>query len=190
MATLRPQLEAIANRHRAVLKVSHERLDNLTDAQLRWAPDDKTWSIALVVDHLIKVHTATSPVFMRALLPAPPAGDERTKEVPYSFTDKLFVQLVSPGARFKLPVPKIYVPVVHNGPPIALVHKFQEELEAFSIILDYADEKQLKGVKVLSPAGNAKPSIVAYLDATVQHNRYHWIQIETILRHPQFPKGG
>jgi len=188
MATLRQQLEVIANRHRAVIKVSHERLDNLSDAQLRWAPDEKTWSIALILDHLIKVHTSTSGPFMKALLPAPLAGDERTKELSYSFIDRKFVQLLSPGARFKLPVPKLYVPVVHNGPAHGLVTHFQEELDAFTVILEYADEKKLKGLKVLSPAGSLKPSIIAYLDATVQHDRYHWIQIETLLRHGQFPK--
>jgi len=188
MATLRHQLEVIANRHRAVIKVCHERLDGLSDAQLRWTPDPKTWSIVLILDHLIKVHLATSPVFMRALLTAPPAGDAKTKELPYSFSDRLFVQLLSPGARFKLPVPKPYQPVEHNGPSPAVLHKFQEELDAFTVILEYADEKQLKGIRVLSPAGSARPSIVAYLDATVQHNRYHWMQIEAVMRNPQFPK--
>jgi len=188
MATLRHQLEVIANRHRAVIKVSHERLDRLSDAQIKWAPDAKTWSIALILDHLIKTHAATSPVFMRALLAAPPAGDEREKELPYSFSDRLIVQLLSPGARFKLPVPKLYTPVTHNAPGQNLVKHLQEEFDAFTIVLDYADEKQLKGLRVSSPAGNFRPSVVAYLDATVQHNRYHWMQIESLLRDPNFPK--
>lgn len=188
MATLRHQLEVIATRHRAVLKVCHERLDRLSDAQARWSPDDKTWSVALIVDHLTKVHASTNPVFMRALLAAPPAGDERAKEIPYSFSDKLFVQLLSPGTKFKLPVPKLYTPVTHNGPSSALIHRLEEELEAFSVVIEYADEKKLRGLKVLSPAGSARPSIIAYLDATVQHDRYHWIQIETLLKSPKFPK--
>jgi hypothetical protein len=188
MATLRHQLETIANRHRAVIKVSHERLDGLSDAQLRWSPDEKTWSIVLIIDHLTKVLLSVSPVFMRSLLTAPPAGDEKQKELPYKFFDRQFVNLLSPGARFKLPVPKLYQPVVHNGPSLAVIQKFQEELDNFTVILEYADEKQLSGIKILSPAGNLRPGLMAYLDGTVQHNRYHWLQIEDLLRNPKFPK--
>lgn len=178
----------IANRHRAVVKACHERLDSLSDAQLKWAPDDKTWSPVLIVDHLIKVHATTSPVFMKALQDAPVAGDEVDKELGYSFKDRLLVQMLSPGAKFKLPVLKSYRPTIHTASPHAVVNRLYEEFEAFGVILEYANEKKLKGIKVKSPAGGPNASIVAYFDATVQHNRYHWLQLETLLRDPKFPK--
>ena len=188
MATLRHQLEIIAHRQRSLIQACHDKLDHLSDSQLRWAPDGKTWSIALVLDHLIKVHVATSPAFMRVLLAAPPAGNEKDQELPYSFSDRLIVQLLSPGARFKLPVPRIFIPVEHHGSPHHLVEKLYEEFDAFEIVLNFADEKQLRGLRVSSPAGNARPSVIAYLDATVQHNKYHWQQIEALMKDPNFPK--
>jgi hypothetical protein len=187
MAALRHQLQIIVDRQLAVAKAAHERLDRLSDAQLRWAPDDKTWSIVLIADHLIRVHVATSPVFMKALLPAPVAGDEITKELPYSFLDRLAVNAMSPGARYKLPVPKMFEPVAHRGSSTVVQH-LHDEFEAFRVILEFANEKQLKGIKVSSPAKSGLHlSVLAYLDATVQHNRYHWLQVETLLRNPKFP---
>jgi len=189
MAALRRQIQIIADRQRAVVTAAHERLDKLSDAQLKWTPDPKTWSPIFIVDHLIRAHVATSPVFMKALLPAPPAGDEVDKELPYSFSDRMIVGAMSPGARFKLPVPKIFEPVEHRGPCSSVLKHLYDEFEAFAVILEYANEKKLNGIRVRSPAnGSIHPSIMAYLDATVQHNRYHWLQIETLLRNPQFPK--
>ena len=187
MAALRHQLQIIVDRQLAVAKAAHERLDRLSDAQLRWAPDDKTWSIVLIADHLIRVHVATSPVFMKALLPAPVAGDEITKELPYSFLDRLAVNAMSPGARYKIPVPKMFEPVAHRGSSTVVQHLY-DEFEAFRVILEFANEKQLKGIKVSSPAKSGLHlSVLAFLDATVQHNRYHWLQVETLLRNPKFP---
>ncbi len=188
MAALRHQIQIIADRHRAVVTAAHERLDKLSDAQLHWSPDDKKWSIALIVDHLIKVHVATSPLFMKALLSASPAGDEVDKDLPYSFMDRTMVQLMSPGARFKLPVPKVFEPAAHKGRGPALVQHLQDEFEAFNVILGYANEKKLKGIRIKAAAGGMKPSVIAYLDATVQHNRYHWLQIEALLRDRSFPQ--
>ncbi len=185
---LRRQLEVIANRHRALVKACHERLDSMSDEQLRWAPDDKTWSIVLIVDHLIKVHAGTSPVFMKALQEAGPAGDDIDKEVRYSFADNLMVQWLSPGSKFKLPVPKQYRPTTHSATPHAVVNRLYEEFEAFSVILEYANDKKLKGVKVHSPAGGGSRSVVAFFDATVQHNRFHFLQIEALSRDPKFPR--
>jgi hypothetical protein len=189
MPQLRRQLQIIADRQQAVASAAHQRLDTLSDDQLRWTPDPKQWSTVDVVDHLIRVHAATSPVLMRSLLAAPPAGEEADKELHYSFTDRTVVNMLSPGARFKLPVPKLYTPVSHHGALGHLIQHLHDEFEAFRVILEYANEKQLKGIKISPPAGGPfHPSILAYMDATVQHNRYHWLQIEALLRDPKFPK--
>ena len=104
---------------------------------------------------------------MKALQVAPRAGDEVDKELGYSFMDRKFVEFVSPGARWKLPVPKLYEPVTHRGPATSVVAHLFEEMEAFRVILEYANEKQLKGLRVRSPAGSLKPlGACAYLDAT------------------------
>jgi hypothetical protein len=188
MALLRRQLQIIADRQRAVLSVFHERLDSLSDTQLRWSPDPKTWSPILTVDHLIRVNVATSPLFMKALLPAPLAGEEVEKELPYSFLDRTIVQALGPDARFKLPVPKMFTPVEHRGPDSRVLRHLYDEFDAFAVILEYANEKKLKGIHVPSPANaHIHPSLLAYLDASVQHNRYHWLQIEAVLRNPKFP---
>ena len=187
MPALRHQIQIIADRQFAVAKAAHERLDNLSDTQLRWAPDDKTWSIVLIADHLIRVHVASSPVFMKALLAAPPAGDEGSKDLPYSCMDRMAVNVMSPGSKYKLPVAKIFEPVAHRGSATVVKH-LHEEFEAFRVIIEYADEKQLKGIKVNPPArGGVNLSLIACLDATVQHNRYHWLQVEALLRNPKFP---
>jgi len=187
MATLRPQLENIAVRQRAVLAACHERLDKLSDAQLRWAPDDKTWSIVVIIDHLLKVHADTSQAFMRVLQPAPMLGDETEKETPFSFFDRQFVNMLSPGAKFKISVPKAYEPVTHTGPSPAVVNRLYEEFEAFRVILEYADQKRLAKLKVTATGRSSTHSIIAYFDAVIQHDRYHWLQIESILRNREFP---
>jgi hypothetical protein len=96
--------------------------------------------------------------------------------------------MLSPGARFKISVPKPYEPVEHTGPAPAVVNRLYEEFEAFAVILDYADQKQLKRIKVVVPGRSSRHGIVSYLDSVVQHDRYHWLQIEAILRNRNFPK--
>ena len=161
MPQLRRQIQIIVDRQKAVVSAAHQRLDGLTDAQLRWTPDPKQWSIVDIVDHLIRVHATTSPILMRELLPAPPAGEEVNKELSYSFSDRTVVGILSPGARFKLPVPKKFQPMPHHGALGHVLQHLYDEFEAFQVILEYANEKQLKGIKVTPPTGPLRPSIAA-----------------------------
>jgi hypothetical protein len=190
MTPLRPQLQTIADRQRLVIADAHKYLAPLSDTQLRWTPDSR-WSIVQIADHLVRTHAAMNPLFEKAIADAPMAGDERSEELRYPLMDRLMVKALSPGTKVKLKVPKIFEPEIPNGPASVVIQELQKQLEAFLVLLGKADEKQMKGIRVASPAGKGiRPTIIAYLDATVQHNRYHWAQIELLLQDAGFPPSG
>lgn len=189
MPELRRQIQILSDRQNAVVAAIHKRLDGLTDAQMRWKPDPKRWSIADIVDHLIRIHASTSTQFMRVLQAAPPAGDEGKEEIPYGWSDRTLIGMHSPGSKLAGSVPKLYQPVEHNGSLGRVVQHLYEEFEALRVIIEYADQKRLKGLKMRPPTGGIlHPTVLGFLDAMIQHDRMYLLQIEEIQRNPAFPK--
>ena len=55
----------IATELDAVSINAQESFGHLTSAQLNWKPDDKSWSVAQCLDHLITLHSQYFPLFER-----------------------------------------------------------------------------------------------------------------------------
>jgi hypothetical protein len=187
--SLRPQLQVIADQLQVVAKAARTELPTFTEEQLRWSPSADRWSILLIADHLVRSHTATDPKLAQAIADAPPCENERCETIPYSFVDKIFVAAVSPGAKVKLPVPPIFEPAIPEATGSAVIRELLRRLDEFSGLFEKADEKKLRGIRVASPLNKMfRPSLMGYLDAMVQHDRYHWGQVEALRQEPNFPK--
>lgn len=130
------------------------------------------WSVAQVLEHLAKVHNAVVPRFHEALDAAPiRSGDDLVR---YSFVDRQLIKIMA-GQSFKIPVPKIFEP----GPagPEAKATCLAS-LEALRDVIDKADGRALAGLKIASPVSDRiRLRLLPYLEATVEHARYHRGQI-------------
>ncbi len=130
------------------------------------------WTVAQVLDHLAKVHNATVPTFRAALDAAPAASG--AEAVRYSFVDRQLIKVMS-GQSFKIPVPPMFEPEA-AGPEAK--EACLASIDALAETIRLADGKTLAGLRVASPVNaRLKLGLMAYLDATVQHARYHRSQI-------------
>ena len=123
-----------------------------------------------MLDHLAKVHEATVPRF-EAALSAAPVGEDAVR---YSFIDRQLVKVMG-GQSFKIPVPPMFEPGA-AGPEAK--EACLASIDALLATIRHADGKALAGLKVRPPVSDRlRLGLLAYLDATVQHARYHRTQI-------------
>lgn len=162
------------------MKPELQRLtDELTEVRAAVAATEDTartatngWTVAQVLDHLTKIHNATVPRFEAALAAAPDAKGEEA--VRYSFIDRQLIKVMS-GQSFKIPVPPMFEPGA-AGPEAKAA--CLASIDALLATIRHADGKALAGLKVSSPVSDRlKLGLLAYLDATVEHARYHRAQI-------------
>gem|GEM_PF-1987587 len=185
---LRPQLQPLADELRTLRKEAEDNLRGLTDAQLLWSPEDGTWSIAQVLEHLNKVHELVIPKFEAALQGAPPATAD-VETIRHGFFDRMFLKMMGPSAPGKIPVPPVFEPGNPTNPNRQVVGRFFSALDGVGKVIEKADRHQLKGLRVSSPVNERmKFGYAAYLEGIVVHARYHWGQIAALRANPSFPK--
>jgi hypothetical protein len=184
---LRPQLQSIRLRADAT-RAKAEVLRRLTDGQLLWAPSRDRWPIAMILDHLNKVHELILPKFEDALRNAPPAGADRNKPVRYRFSDRILLRMMGPNSPVKVPVPQIFEPELKANPARTVVSAFFANHDSLASLIDKSDGRDVAKIRVSSPAmDRLKAGYLAYLDGTIAHETYHWGQIEALLKDPNFP---
>src|SRR4051812_5078752 len=62
---MRVDVNTVATDLDAVSMNAQEFFGDPTQAQLNWKPDDKSWSVAQCLDHLIATHNQYLPLFKR-----------------------------------------------------------------------------------------------------------------------------
>lgn len=185
---IRPQLAAVLNSASSLRATALSRLWSLKPAQLEWKPREDQWSIAQVLDHLNKSASAILPVFEEALRTGTAAGHEREETIRPSFSDRVFLKIVSVNPPIKVPVPPLLQPDAAPDPRqtrdlFFLLH------DAISEVIVRADDFRLREINITSPINSRlKPSFLTYLEGTVTHEQYHWKQIEAVLSDEGFPR--
>jgi hypothetical protein len=183
-----PQLQSLHEQLAQIKREVEEGAGKLTPVQLNWSPDQNTWSVAQVLEHLDKVG--------ELLMPALRAGVERLKSknlrsdgpFRYGLIGRWFIRMLSPNPPFKVPVPPVYTP----GSTEAIQDFFPRFLKLqddFQAVIQAANGFDLRVVKVVSPASRAvRLSVGAWLEAMAAHEQYHLLQVRALLAHPNFPK--
>lgn len=185
---LRPKLEELHAATREI-RAKAKVLSKLSDAQLAWTPNSQTWPIAMVLDHLNKVHELTVPKFDAALATAAPAGADKDRPVKYGFFERVTLRMLGPNSPIPVPVPPIFEPERKANPSRTVVPTFFARHDTLAALIERSDAHDLKGLKASSPVSDKlKPGYLAYLEGTVQHEQYHWGQVEALLANPSFPK--
>ena len=184
---LRAQLETLVNESNEI-RAKAERLKKLKPTQLGWTPSSDRWSIARILDHLNKTHALTIPKFEAALASAAEAGDEHGQEIKPGFKDRVFLKIMSPTPPFPLPVPPMFEPdaTVNTG---KIVAQFLALHDGLIRVMTKSDAHRLRKLVVTSPvSARVKVNFLTYLQANLQHEQYHFTQIESLLTDPSFPK--
>lgn len=170
----------------------HILADALTPAQWRWTPSTGKWSIGQCLDHLNKVGYAVLPGAEAAITKLKVEGRRAPKKpahlICYNMLDEWFVRLMSPNPPFSMPVPKNFEPAKEIDPANLLAQFFALQ-DAIEKLVEEADGWDTLGITVGSPALPAlKFSLAAYLEGTIMHQRYHWLQAKAVRANRSFPK--
>jgi hypothetical protein len=166
------------------------RLGGLTAAQLNWSPGRGLWSTAQILDHLNRVGYVNLPQVTEVIESLKRQGKIATGSAPfrYSFPERLFIRLLSPNPPFKSPVPPQFAPPVTFDAPGEEIQRFVGLQDSLRECLLQASGLDLKAVRLPSPVSrHLKFSLGAWLHALIAHEEYHWLQVEALLAHPQFP---
>lgn len=182
-----PQLQTLHDQVIEIRRQAEESATGLTDAQLSWSPDRKTWSAGQILEHLNKVGQALLPGLNPAIQELQDNNLRSNGPFRYGRIERWFIRMLSPNPPFKVPVPPQYVPPSAEAvkDAVACFLKLQEDLLA---AIQAANGLNLTARKVVSPASKmVRLSVGAWLEATVAHEQYHLLQLQELLKRPDFP---
>jgi DinB superfamily len=157
----------------SITQLFHERFQTLSEADLNWKPDGKTWSIAQNIDHLIKINLTYYPI-IKSLR----AG---TYQLPWigkfgfmvTFFGKVILKSVSPDRRKKMKTFPLWEPSRSNIEK-DILHRFSQHQEELKALIQSSKDLLVKGAVISSPANkNIVYSLEAAFDIMVTHEQRH-----------------
>ncbi len=171
------------------LTAGAKTLDTLTPEQWAWSPDRETWSLATTLDHLNISNGAVLPLYEKATRNLIKTDVKGAPPIQYNRFERVFLRMVSPNPPFKVPVPPMYKPSLKDVNGANALSVFRAQHEAIANYLASCEGYDLMTEVIISPASRlVKLRLGAQFDALLSHDRYHWLQIEERLKHPNFPK--
>ncbi|MGV3614549.1 MAG: DinB family protein [Fimbriimonas sp.] len=183
---LRPELAEIDRLLADARATAEATLNGMTEAQLNWSPSRDRWSAAMIADHLVRSNEGAAPKIAEVVRNAPATNGEPLGK--FGFFERFFIKAMSPGSRFKMPVPPMFEPEPPTDAKAAVAGFFQAH-EALAALVPLANAKRLDGLKVTSPVSPlAKFRVHTYLHALAQHERYHLEQVKALIEEPGFPR--
>jgi hypothetical protein len=176
----REELEAVVQEARFLTQ-------NLNDMQFNWHPTGDRWSMAQCFDHLDKVGLMVLPRMESEIAATPPATSGEFRVWRPTFPERLFIQTVGPNARFKVEVPKPYIPAP-QGSVSEVMASFFGVNDRILACMEQAEGRDLRRIKIASPIANfLRLSLGAWFAATVAHTTYHVGQAKQAKAEPNFP---
>jgi hypothetical protein len=175
----------------ALTSLAEEQLVPLERAQLSWKAHPAKWNIAECLEHLNRYSRYYIPALEKALL----NGQRPTRHPVYksSWLGEIFVRSMLPGPsktiRNKMKAPKAYNPLNAPLDPESVVQEFLRHQTAWHQVIEAMHEVDITTTKIpisISPWIRIRMGDVVRFN--VAHTQRHWIQIETILKHDQFPR--
>ena len=148
-------------------------LESLTEAQLTWRDDVRTWSIADCLNHLVVTGNHSLRGIRSAVVEARAGGLLAVGPFRHSVLENWFIRLMDAPPTIKFKVPKAYrpVPVVSPFEIVAGFFLLQDELFR---ALNQANGIDLRRVKVVNPVSKwFKLSLGQEFAFTAAHERRH-----------------
>jgi hypothetical protein len=180
---LQQRLEEIeAARHKI-----HELVSGVDDVRFNQRIDERRWSMAECVDHLITVGWQTAPRIDTAMIEG--RGKGRTSEGPFTygrfgcwFARQMGAVELPPRGKYR--APRLYVPERRPDWKIpTAVEEFSNLQEKFTSIIKSADGLDLARIKVTSPVTRLlRLSLGLWLQGLAGHQLRHLWQAEQVRR--------
>jgi hypothetical protein len=189
ITALRADLRRLADRTSALNAEATTLLGLATAKQWVWSPSKAVWSMALTLDHLNSVNGLLLPRLEEAIARLRAEGRYAGAEPRYSIPERFFIRMLSPNPPFHLPVPPPYVPKLTAEPATEAGERFLELIDRIERCIEAGQGLDLQKARVPSPASPLiRLTVGAWLEATVGHNDYHWMQVRALVERPDFPK--
>lgn len=158
-----------------------------SDVQLRWKPNQKTWSILECIDHLLVTGNLYYPKIKEAVRQARESGMTEKRPFSPSFFQKHFISFVHPDSKRRLKTFSIFKPTLANTDP-DVPQRFFDQQEVLCAILRSADGLDLNTLRIPSPLTSLlKFSIGEALWLNVLHVQRHFLQARNLSRVNGFP---
>lgn len=133
-----------------VTKSSNENFQSLSENELNWKPNEKTWSVAQNMHHLIKVNETYYPIIQGV--------HEGKYELPWigkiqfmvNFFGKFILKSVQPDRKTKMKTFPLWEPSVINIDSI--LEKFARHQAELKTIMQSCDDLIVMGIVISSPA--------------------------------------
>lgn len=182
------ELQKCLNRMAAVTAEAEKAVSGLNEVQLNWKPDDKTWSIAECLSHIITSNSTYFPVLEQLGNNTYQAGWWQ-KINPFSrMLGKSMVNSLGKTVKRKYTSPRNFRPVSSNY-SLDILAKFANHQQQFAKAISAAAHQLSKNPVVSSPAAKA---ITYHLDDMIElltgHEERHLQQLIRLKAHTAFPQ--
>ncbi len=181
-------LEALYQDAVEVLHASEALFASLTPVQLTWKPARRTWSILQCFEHMLK----TNALYMERLQSAITEGTVSKAEAVAPFQPsrlgKFFIDAMRPENRFRKKTFGVFKPAA-EATDLTVTSRFVEQQRQLLALIKKADQCDLNGVKLQSPASRLiRFSIGEALTLLVVHEQRHLLQAQNIQLLTGFPE--
>jgi len=160
----------------------------LSDEQLSWSPDEKTWSVGHCLYHIWLTNDKYLVEVLNALKEARyPAPDEQDYES--NGMGRRFIAKIGPDGGPNVPVPKSLKPEKKKV-PLGIRQLVMEQLTAFDEFVQESHRVDMVKTKLRSPVMPlVRLQLGDVFKALAGHNERHLRQAERIMRTAGFPGG-
>jgi hypothetical protein len=177
---LLPELQGYYRQFLAIGRAAEVLLEGLTEAQLTWRADVRTWSIADCLNHLVVAGNQSLRGIRSAVVEARAGGLLSRGPFRHSVLGSWLIRLMDAPPTIKFKVPKAYRPVpdVSAFEIVAGFFLLQDELFR---ALDEANGMDLGRVKVANPVSKwFRMSLGQEFAFTAAHERRHLWQASRV----------
>ncbi len=186
--TLVPETTAISSQIRQAQATVREIARELTPAQMRWRPDEGSWSVGECISHLTVTVNQYLPMLDASIEKGIASGKKSKGPFRYGWFSRYMVKSMEPPPSRQLRAPKAFLPPVE----IDAARVAREFLAAHDQLLDRIERAaglDLARIKVTSPVTRwIRLSLGKGFELMATHARRHLWQAERVMQRPDFPK--
>jgi hypothetical protein len=161
----------------------------LSDEQLNWRPDARSWSIAQCLDHLNVSNRIYLAPMLAGIEAGRRAGKTRKGPIRSGFLERLFIGNLEPPPKRKLPAPRKLVPAARKQKAEVMKEWRLAQDETRSLLHAAAglDLNRIRFVNPLIPL--IRFTVGTGFLVIAAHERRHLWQAERVKANPAFPAG-
>ena len=163
----------------AITHSCEEHFQNLSESELNWKPNEKTWSVAQNLQHLLSVNETYYPIVQRLR--------EGKYELPWigkiqfmvNFFGKFILKSVQPYRKARMKTFPLWEPSV--SPIENSIQKFLHHQSELKTLIQSCGDLILKGTVISSPANkNIVYSLATSFDIMIAHEWRHLEQAKEV----------